>query len=116
MACLAAIFPIMLDDNGNVLYHGRQRRLASRSQRRALKTMYQTCATPAARWQPTDNNVLRQRRLAVICPNDRYETMQPTTHGATLANLPHPERLWAEVGTTDTTKPSSVREEQCHDR
>ena len=46
MACQAAIFPIVLDNNGIPLYHGRQRRLASRSQRRALKMMYQTCAIP----------------------------------------------------------------------
>ena len=46
MACLAAIFPMVTDHNGNILNHGRQRRLASREQRRALKAMYRTCAIP----------------------------------------------------------------------
>ena len=46
MACTAAIIPIVLNSAGVVVDQGRQIRLANRAQRRALRTMYETCAIP----------------------------------------------------------------------
>ncbi len=46
MACQHAIIPIVLDSDGVVLDMGRATRLATRSQRRALIAMYDTCAVP----------------------------------------------------------------------
>ena len=46
MACTAAIIPIVLNSAGVVVDQGRQIRLANRAQRRALRTMYDTCAIP----------------------------------------------------------------------
>jgi hypothetical protein len=46
MACSAAIIPVVLNSAGVVVDQGRQIRLASRNQRRALRAMYATCAFP----------------------------------------------------------------------
>ena len=46
MACSAAIIPAVLNGDGVILDQGREQRLANRVQRRALRTMYQTCAIP----------------------------------------------------------------------
>jgi hypothetical protein len=46
MACSAAIIPTVLNSAGVVLDQGREIRLASRAQRRALRAMYDTCAIP----------------------------------------------------------------------
>ena len=49
LACEAAIIPVVLNGDGVALDEGRQRRLATRSQRRALRAMYATCAIPGCR-------------------------------------------------------------------
>ena len=46
IACDATIIPIVLDGAGVVLDHGRGRRVATESQRRALRAMYRTCGFP----------------------------------------------------------------------
>jgi hypothetical protein len=46
LACEAAIVPIVLDGTGEALACGRQRRVANRAQRRALRAMYRTCGYP----------------------------------------------------------------------
>lgn len=46
MACTAGILPIVLDGESQVLDVGRSRRLATGSQRAALRAMYRTCAHP----------------------------------------------------------------------
>ena len=47
LCCEANIVPIVLGGAGEVLDVGRQRRLATRAQRRALRAMYRTCAHPS---------------------------------------------------------------------
>jgi hypothetical protein len=47
LACDAGILPVVLGGDGIPLDVGRTRRLATREQRRALATMYATCAMPA---------------------------------------------------------------------
>ena len=44
LCCEANILPIVLASSGEVLDLGRERRLANRAQRRALRAMYRTCA------------------------------------------------------------------------
>lgn len=44
MVCNGTIVPIIVDTNGVVLDAGRDKRLANRHQRRALRAMYPTCA------------------------------------------------------------------------
>ena len=44
LACNATIVPVVLNGKGAVLDLGRGQRLASRDQRRALRSMYRTCA------------------------------------------------------------------------
>jgi hypothetical protein len=44
LVCNGRITPIIVDTNGVVLNAGRSKRLANRAQRRALRTMYRTCA------------------------------------------------------------------------
>ena len=46
LCCDAEIIPTVLGGNGEVLDHGRSRRTASRSQRRALRAMHRGCAHP----------------------------------------------------------------------
>ena len=46
MCCDATIIGITIGDNGEVLDVGREFRTATRSQRRALRAMYRTCAHP----------------------------------------------------------------------
>jgi hypothetical protein len=46
IACEAKIIPVVLNGDGVVLDLGRSSRLASRQQRRALESMYKTCAIP----------------------------------------------------------------------
>jgi hypothetical protein len=46
LGCDAEIVPIVLGGNAEVLDVGRQQRLATRAQRRALRAMYRTCAYP----------------------------------------------------------------------
>ena len=46
LACEAAIVPIVLNSNGEVLDCGREHRVANRAQRRALRAMYRTCGYP----------------------------------------------------------------------
>jgi hypothetical protein len=46
LACEAAIVPIVLNTNGEVLDCGRERRVANRAQRRALRALYRTCGYP----------------------------------------------------------------------
>jgi hypothetical protein len=46
LLCDAIVVPIILGDDGEVLRVGRQCRLATRAQRRALRAMYRTCAHP----------------------------------------------------------------------
>ena len=46
IACDADLIPIVLGADGNVLDHGRTRRIASANQRRALRSMYRTCGHP----------------------------------------------------------------------
>lgn len=46
LCCDAEIIPTVLRGPADVVDHGRSRRTASRSQRRALRTMYATCAHP----------------------------------------------------------------------
>ena len=46
LGCDSNIVPIWLDGDGEVLAVGRQRRLATRAQRRALQAMYRSCALP----------------------------------------------------------------------
>jgi len=46
LACEAAIVPIVLNGDGEVLDCGRDVRVANRAQRRALRAMYRTCAYP----------------------------------------------------------------------
>ena len=46
LCATAIIVPIVLGDDGEVLDVGRQHRLATRAQRRALRAMYRTCAHP----------------------------------------------------------------------
>ena len=47
LCCEANIVPIVLGGAGEVLDVGRQSRLATRAQRRALRAMYRTCAHPS---------------------------------------------------------------------
>lgn len=47
LCCQAEVFPVVLDGNGEPLDIGRERRLANRAQRRALRAMYRTCAHPS---------------------------------------------------------------------
>ena len=49
MACTAAIIPLVLNGDGVALDEGRQKRLANRAQRRALRAMYRRCAIPGCR-------------------------------------------------------------------
>ena len=44
MLCNGRIVPIIIDSNGVTLNIGREQRLANRTQRRALRAMYRTCA------------------------------------------------------------------------
>lgn len=44
LMCTGVIVPIITAADGNVLNVGRQQRIANRSQRRALRAMYRTCA------------------------------------------------------------------------
>ncbi len=44
LACNASILPVVLNGDGIPLDIGRTQRLANRAQRRALRTMYRTCA------------------------------------------------------------------------
>jgi hypothetical protein len=46
LLCDAIVVPIILGDDGEALRVGRQCRLATRAQRRALRAMYRTCAHP----------------------------------------------------------------------
>ncbi len=46
LCCDANIHGVLLDDNGEVLNVGRERRTATRAQRRALRAMHRTCAHP----------------------------------------------------------------------
>jgi Domain of unknown function (DUF222)/HNH endonuclease len=46
LLCDAVIVPIVVGDDGEALRVGRQHRLATRAQRRALRAMYRTCAHP----------------------------------------------------------------------
>ena len=46
LCCDANIHAILLDDNGEALNVGRERRTATRAQRRALRAMQRTCAHP----------------------------------------------------------------------
>jgi hypothetical protein len=46
LLCDAIVVPIILGDDGEALRVGRQSRLATRAQRRALRAMYRTCAHP----------------------------------------------------------------------
>ena len=46
LCCEAELIPVVLGGGGEVLDVGRQRRLATRAQRRALRAMYRTCAHP----------------------------------------------------------------------
>jgi hypothetical protein len=46
LCCDAEILPIVLGGNGEVLDVGREQRLATQAQRRALRAMYRTCAYP----------------------------------------------------------------------
>ncbi len=46
MACTAAIVPVVLDSAGVCVDEGREVRLATRKQRRALRAMYDTCGIP----------------------------------------------------------------------
>ena len=46
LCCDGTIVPIWLADDGEVLAVGRQCRLATRAQRRALRAMYRTCCMP----------------------------------------------------------------------
>jgi hypothetical protein len=46
LACDAEIIPTVLGGDGELLDHGRSRRTASRSQRRALRALHRTCAQP----------------------------------------------------------------------
>jgi hypothetical protein len=46
MACTAGIIPVVLGGDGVPLDVGRERRLATAAQRRALRAMYPTCAIP----------------------------------------------------------------------
>jgi hypothetical protein len=46
LACEANIIPVVLSGDGRVLDVGRARRLATADQRRALRAMHRTCATP----------------------------------------------------------------------
>ena len=46
LACEAAIAPVVLGGEGEVLDVGRDARLATRAQRRALRAMYRTCGWP----------------------------------------------------------------------
>lgn len=46
LACEARIIPVVLGGQGEVLDVGRERRLATRAQRIALRAMYTTCAMP----------------------------------------------------------------------
>jgi hypothetical protein len=45
--CEATIVPVVLNGHGEALDLGREQRLASRAQRRALRAMYRSCAHPA---------------------------------------------------------------------
>lgn len=84
MLCEANIYPIVLGGDGVVLDLGRDRRIASREQRRALRAMYSTCGvrgcgTPFDRceihhileWDehrgPTD-----MRNLVPLCPHHHH--------------------------------------------
>jgi hypothetical protein len=49
LGCEAGVIPIVLGANGEVLDVGREQRLATRAQRRALRAMYRTCAFPCCR-------------------------------------------------------------------
>ncbi|HET9667271.1 MAG TPA: DUF222 domain-containing protein, partial [Desertimonas sp.] len=46
LGCDGIVVPIWLTGDGEVLAVGRQRRLANRAQRRALRAMYRTCCIP----------------------------------------------------------------------
>ncbi len=46
LCCDAAIVPVVLNGTGETLDLGREQRLASRAQRRALRAMYRSCAHP----------------------------------------------------------------------
>ncbi len=46
MCCEATIIPVVLNGDGVVVDQGRARRVATREQRRALRAMYRTCASP----------------------------------------------------------------------
>jgi hypothetical protein len=46
LGCDAEIIPIVLNGHGEALDVGREQRLATRAQRRALRAMYRTCAYP----------------------------------------------------------------------
>ena len=46
LCCDAAIVPVVLNSTGATLDLGREQRLASRAQRRALRAMHRTCAHP----------------------------------------------------------------------
>ena len=46
IACDATIIPLVMSSDGVVLDHGRGRRVATESQRRALRAMYRTCGFP----------------------------------------------------------------------
>ena len=46
LCCEATILPVVLNSTGEALDVGREQRLASRAQRRALRAMYRTCGHP----------------------------------------------------------------------
>jgi 5-methylcytosine-specific restriction endonuclease McrA len=49
LCCDGDVFPVVLGGDGEVLDVGRQQRLATRAQRRALRAMYRSCAHPQCR-------------------------------------------------------------------
>ncbi|CAN5742161.1 hypothetical protein BH20ACT4_BH20ACT4_10670 [soil metagenome] len=123
LACEAAIIPICLGGDAEQLDVGRERRLANRAQRRALRAMYRTCGHPhcdVAFDRCDIHHVTAWERLLGLTDLDNLIPLCSRHHhavhegGWTLTLYPdrtiilyHPDGTIAYQGDTTNRKPAS---------
>jgi Domain of unknown function (DUF222) len=123
LCCDADIIPIVLNGAGVALDVGRERRVATRAQRRALRAMYRTCAHPGCTVRFADcdiHHVTPWNRggrtclanLLPLCSRHHHLVhegrWQLTLHPDRTITLTDPDGTAHHHGPTITTAPSGV--------